>query len=370
MPWRPMNVCRPKLTMAVRGTTLNVLAPSPLDTERNNKQSFRKRGAVTMKSYRVLLSFLLLGFGQVAAGAYPEKNIEFIVGYPPGGGYSDWALAIAPFIEKHLPNKVNVVVRHMPGASSVIATNYLQRAKPDGYTIGIYEMAGLAVTQLARDVHYDLRRVTWLASIAVDNRVAVVSAKAPYKSILDFKKQEKSEFLMSTRGLSEANAILGAVTLARLGVKWKPLNHEGASQALLAVVRGDGDINWSAYESVQQYIDNGDLRAVLYYDYNRHPKHPDVPIPSDVGMPELNGMSSPRLIGAPPRLPADVRAILEQAIKGAVQDPGFHDVVKRMKKTPSYASGAEAEKMVQDTFAAYQPYLQVVKRLMGEDKKP
>src|SRR5713226_4402794 len=321
------------------------------------------------KLYRALLSLLLVAFGQAAAGAYPERNIEFIVGYPPGGGYSDWALAIAPFIKKHLPNKVNVVVRHMPGASSVIATNYLHKAKPDGYTIGIYEMAGLAVTQLARPVQYDLRQVTWLAGIAVDNRIALVSAKGPYKSILDFKKQGKPAYLMATRGLSEINAILGAVTLAKLGVKWKPLNHEGASQAILSVIRGDADINWSAYESVQQYIDNGDLRVVLYYDTKRHPKFPDVPIPSEVGMPELNGMSSPRLLGAPSRLPANIRAVLEQAIKQAVADPEFRDVVKKMKKTPSYTSGAEAEKMVQDIFAAYQPYLDIVKRLVGEDKK-
>jgi len=321
------------------------------------------------KRYQVLLSLLLSVFGQAAAGAYPEKNVEFIVGYPPGGGYSDWALAIAPFIEKHLPNKVNVVVRHMPGASSVIATNYLHKAKPDGYTIGIYEMAGLAVTQLAREVQYDLRQVTWLAGIAVDNRMALVSAKGPYKGIPDFKKQEKPEYLMATRGLSEINAILGAVTFAKLGVKWKPLNHDGASQALLSVIRGDADVNWSAYESVQQYIDNGDLRVVLYYDHKRHPKFPDVPIPSEVGMPELNGMSSPRLLGAPPRLPADIRTVLEQAVKQAVEDPAFHAVVKKMKKTPSYAGSQEVEKLVQDTFAAYQPYLDIVKRLVGEDKK-
>jgi len=321
------------------------------------------------KPYQVLLSLLLAAFVPAAIGAFPERNIEFVVGYPPGGGYSDWALAIAPFIERHLPTKVNVVVRHMPGAASVIATHYLHKAKPDGHTIGIYEMAGLAVTQLSREVQYDLRQVTWLASIAVDNRVAVVRAKGPYQSILDLKKQDKPEYLMATRGLSEINAILGAVTFAKLGVKWKPLNHDGASKAILSVIRGDADINLSAYESVQQYISNGDLRVVLYYDTKRHPDFPAVPIPSEVGMPELDGLSSPRLIGAPPRLPADVRRALEQAIKRAVEDPEFRAVAAKMKKTPSYAGSQEAEKMVRDTFAAYQPYLGIVRQLVQDDKK-
>ncbi len=319
---------------------------------------------------RIGAALLLSVFALPGLAAYPEKNIEFIVGYPPGGGYSDWALVIAPFIEKHLPKKVNVFVRHMPGAGSVIATNYLQKAKPDGYVIKIYETAGLAATQLTRPVQYDLNQVTWLARIAVDNRVAVVSAKGPYKSIEDFKKQSKPEYLMATRGLSEVNAYVGAMTLTKLGAKWKPLNHDGASAAILSVIRGDADINFSAYESVQQYIDSGDLRVVLYYDTQRHPRFPDAPIPSEIGMPEFNnGMTSPRLLGAPPLLPADIRAILEQAIKKAVEDPEFQQVLKKIKKPSSYASGKESEKIVRDTFAIYQPYINVIKQMFSEDKK-
>ena len=156
------------------------------------------------------------------ADDYPRRNIEFVVGYNPGGGYSTWAQAIAPYIEKHLPKKVNVVVRHMPGAGSVVAANYLQRTKPDGYTIGIYNMAGLVATQLARDVEYDLTKVTWLGRISSDNSVGLVSAKSPYNSMLDFKKQEKPEYIMSTRGLAATSTLTGAVTFAKLGVKWKP----------------------------------------------------------------------------------------------------------------------------------------------------
>ena len=76
----------------------------------------------------VLLMALAVGFGgamTASAEEYPEKNIEFVVGYKPGGGYSDWALVLAPFIEKHLPRKVNVVVRHMDGAGNVVAARAL-----------------------------------------------------------------------------------------------------------------------------------------------------------------------------------------------------------------------------------------------------
>lgn len=316
-------------------------------------------------------ALLLVGFAAVgtaaAAGKYPEKNIEFVVGYKPGGGYSDWAQAIAPFIEKHLPNKVNVVVRNMDGAGNVVAANYLQKAKPDGYTIGIYNMVGLAATQLARKVEYDLNKVTWLARISVDNGVALVNAKSPYRGILDFKKQEKPEYIVSIRGFSDIYTLSAAVAFEKLGVKWKPLNHEGASSAILAVIRGDADIFWASYESMQQYINSGDVRAILFYGNARSPKLPNTPAVSEVGMAELSeSMNAQRMLGAPPGLPADVRAVLEAAIKKAVEDPQFKDVLAKMKKTVEYLPGKQAEKVVKGTLESYQTYARVVKDLMSQ----
>ncbi len=323
---------------------------------------------------RLACSSLLLAFSlaaMAAFAAYPEKNIEFVVGFKPGGGYSDWAQVLAPFLEKHLPNKISVVVRHMEGAGSVIAANYVHKAKSDGYTIGIYNVSGLAPTQLVRPVQYDLTKVTWLYRLSSDNYLAVVSAKGPYKSMADFRKRTKPEYLMATRGLSGGGTISGAITFAKMGVKWKPLNHDGQSEAVLAVLRGDADILWITYESAQQYLNNGDLRALLYYDAKRHPALPDVPIPSELGMPDLNEtLTSPRLVGAPPGLPAPIRATLEDAIQKAVSDPGFQDiVVTKMKKSSDPLNGKDTEKLMNNMMQSYRNYTPIVQELYGKEKK-
>lgn len=323
-----------------------------------------------LRPLQIGAALLLSVFALPGLAAYPEKNIEFVVGYKPGGGYSDWAQAIAPFIEKHLPNKVNVLVRHMDGAGSVIAANFLQKARPDGYTIGLYNVAGLAATQLARKVEYDLSKVTWLARLSFDDTVALVAAKGPYTGIEDFKKQTKPEYVISTKGLAATNTITGAVTFAKMGVKWKPLNHAGTGESVLAVIRGDADITWGSYESVQQYIGSGDLKVILYYDSKRDPKFPNVPIPGEVGMAELNeSMNSHRLIGAPPRLPADVRAVLEAAIKKSVEDPEFHEAMKKMKKTADYSNGKDTSILVDGILKGYRNYAGVVKTLLSQENK-
>ncbi len=313
-----------------------------------------------------LLASVVVSGTAVAAGKYPEKNIELVVGYRPGGGYGDWAQAIAPFIEKHLPNKVNVVVRNMDGAGNIVAANYLHKAKPDGYTIGLYNMVGLAINQAAsRKTQYDLNQTTWLARISYDDSVALVSAKGPYNSIQDFKKQSKPQYIVSTRGFADNNFLIGAVTFDKLGVKWKSLNHEGASNAILAVLRGDADIMFASYESFSQYFDNGEVKALVYYGNARNPNQPNAPTSAEIGMPGLaDSMSTQRMIGAPPGLPEDVRAVLEAAIKKAVEDPEFLAIMKKTKKVVGYLEGKESAKIVKSALESFKAYSGMMNDLM------
>ncbi|OMP65721.1 tripartite tricarboxylate transporter substrate binding protein [Domibacillus epiphyticus] len=333
------------------------------------------------KTTKILLNVLLVfTFGLTAAGCssqstpdkvdsastYPERNIELVVGYKPGGGFNEWAQAIAPFIEKHLPNKVNVTVRNMPGAGGVIATSHIQKAKPDGYTIGLYDVNGLAPTQLARPDSFDLKKVSWLGTVAVDNNVGSVQAKGT-NTAENMLKQEKPKYIVSTRGLASNDSIVGAISLTEMGVKWEPLNHEATSEAVLSVIRGDADILFGSYESQQKYIESGDLKPAIWFGTERNPKYPDVPIPSELGHPEFDQIfDTYKMIGAPPGLPKDVSATLEEAIQKAMDDPEFHKVLDKMDRTPSYLNAKETEERVEKLLNDYSQYTDIVKNLFDK----
>lgn len=200
--------------------------------------------------------------------------------------------------------------------------------------------------------------------------MALVNAKGPYKSLDQFRKQDKSEYVVSIRGLSDVYTLSAAVTFKKLDAKWKPLNHEGAGNAVLSVVRGDADVFFASYESMRQYIDSGDLRPLLYYDTKRSPAMPDVSIPTEVGMAELaESMNAQRLIGAPPGLPGNIRVVLEEAIRKAIADPEFVGVLKNIKKTANYLDGNGADRVVRDSLASYQTYAAVVKEIVGAGNK-
>jgi tripartite-type tricarboxylate transporter receptor subunit TctC len=329
---------------------LAACSPTNKVTETSNETSIENTNEETKETEKTKLNF-------------PEKDIEFVVGYKAGGGYSDYAQGLAPFIKKYLPNNINVVVRHMPGAGSVTATNYIHAAKPDGYTIGIYNVNGLAPTQLSQEVSYDLRDVEWLAGIDVGNNVLLVKADGAYNSVEDFPKDKK--FIVATKGLQSQDTIAGAITLSELGLEWIPLNHEGTSDAALAVIRGDADMMFGSYESVQQYIKSSDLKPLLWYGNEPNPDFPGVPIPSDIGItPEVNdGFNSQRLIGASPGIPADVKEILVNALDKAINDPEFIAQMDKMKRSISYASADKAEKMVESSLNGFTKFKPIVDAL-------
>ena len=73
-----------------------------------------------------------------AAPYYAGKTIKFIVGVGPGGGYDRMARMLQRHLPKYIPGKPVIIVENMPGASSVIAANYVYNvAKPDGLTIAV-----------------------------------------------------------------------------------------------------------------------------------------------------------------------------------------------------------------------------------------
>src|SRR5690348_1541820 len=81
---------------------------------------------------------LVLSAVPSASAAWPDdRPIEVVVGFAPGGGTDLLARKLTPFLQKRLSDKAQFIVVNKPGAAGEIASAYLAKAKPDGYTIGI-----------------------------------------------------------------------------------------------------------------------------------------------------------------------------------------------------------------------------------------
>jgi hypothetical protein len=101
----------------------------------------RHRQITFLRTTYLFIAFFLLAMNifpckSLAAPYYQGKVLTVIVPYSPGGGYDRMARVLAKYLPKYLPGAPNVIVQNMPGAASMIGTNYMyNQAKPDGLTI-------------------------------------------------------------------------------------------------------------------------------------------------------------------------------------------------------------------------------------------
>ena len=97
---------------------------------------------------RILLGALALGLAASlplpqAQAEFPERNINIVVPFSPGGGYDAIARATARSMKKFVPKGVNIIVKNVTGAAGRRASVFMYRAKPDGYTIAHVQASGM-----------------------------------------------------------------------------------------------------------------------------------------------------------------------------------------------------------------------------------
>ncbi|MGD8540214.1 MAG: tripartite tricarboxylate transporter substrate-binding protein, partial [Candidatus Aminicenantes bacterium] len=163
-------------------------------------------------SFFVAISYLLLaGLGltpltkekdsSIEKTDYPNKRIEWIVTYAPGGGYDTYSRAIAKILPKYLPHRVNIVIKNVAGAGGRRGSAVLYRSKPDGYTLGMLNPIGLMTSDVVKkSVEFDITKYTYIATCVHGVPGIFVRADSAFETIKDMQNAESVKFASSGRG--------------------------------------------------------------------------------------------------------------------------------------------------------------------------
>jgi tripartite-type tricarboxylate transporter receptor subunit TctC len=289
---------------------------------------------------------------------YPTKDITFLVGSKPGGGYDTWARGLAPFLEKHLPNDVNVIVENDGAANGKIAANKLHNAEPDGYHFNIVN-SGLAATEGEPGVDYSLKEWTWLGALTQEYQVMVASKDSGIKTIDDLI-AKNGDFIFSSSGWSGTSDTSFLIFAETLGLTFDDIYHDGTSEVMLSLVRGDSDITFGSTESVIDYIKRGDVVPIVFFGEGRHELLPDVPSIAEAGYPELEGLGGNRLLAAPPGVPDEIKKVLVDAIEASVNDPEYKAWAEQEGRTISYAGPESAAKAVDRHIERFDKHREII----------
>lgn len=258
------------------------------------------------------------------AGEYPQDDITIIIPYNPGGGFDTYVRALARSLENHLPEGIHVIAKNSPGAGGRRGANDVFRAKPDGYTIGAFNLPGVLVPELQKmPIGYKLSEVTWLVTLGNDPYAYSVKGDSELASIDDVKALRRTIFYGAT-GPGSTAYIATNIFNEVLGIPYEVVTgYTGSSSYVLGLIRGDFDAALVPLSTARPYLDSGDIRALAII--GARSDDPAIADADDLGEPRLAEINVVRMIGGPPGLPDDVRAVLETALLAAMEDRQFRE---------------------------------------------
>jgi tripartite-type tricarboxylate transporter receptor subunit TctC len=319
--------------------------------------------SVRMFAIATLMAAALLP--SAAAAKFPDQNITLIVTFSPGGGYDSIARAIGRSMQKYLPKGVHVIVKNVTGAGGVRGTVAVYRAKPDGYTIGHLQSAGMLGLQILRGsdkVGYDMTNMSWLAEVGADAFGIIVAKKGPFKSLEDL--QHAKRVRWGTTGIGAGRWFPEYFASKIFGIDFHVVaGYGGTGESLPGLIRGDFDA-WAQpidHPSVVPYLKE-DLRPVVQLSDKRAINAPSVPTAKELGYDFV--FADVRSMGGPPGIPADRQKILQDLLLKAMNDDEYKAFLAQSKIHLESGPGDEVPKEMKyykDLYTKYrEPMLEAI----------
>ena len=309
---------------------------------------------------RTLITATILICSQSALAVWPEdRSIEVIVGYAAGGSTDLMARAILPYVRKYLGDKTPPpVVINRPGASGEIATAQIERAKPDGYVIGLVNMPGYLFVPVYRKAQYSPNDIALVARVVVDTTI-LVSRKdrgfADLKQVAAALKDKPSSLSVGHNGLG-TNGHLALLQLEKdTGIKFNAIPFNGTAQQKASLSGGHIDFALiSASEVSDPEKEAVPFRILAQFAKTRLALPPYNSVPTTYEQSFNVEMSSVRGFAAPAGLPSDILLRLQKAIEAAMKDPEYLKVARTDAPFLSFLPGSEWAREIEDKRASFE----------------
>ena len=292
----------------------------------------------------------LLGTSRRAiADGFPDRDISFIVPYPPGGAYDQYVRVLLQPLSQALPNHVTVVPNNVAGAGGARAANVLYRSKPDGYTISVLNAIGLMLLKLkGGTIGFDLNELTWVGNLARDEYALVVAPNSKFRTVEDLQKASQIspiKFTAPGPGTASYAAILIGTHL--LNIRSQLITgYRGASDCMVAVTRGDGDATILTLPAVRQMTQGNFLRVVA--TFQKHSSIQGAEDATSLKVPELADIIEIRPVAAAPHVSPEIATILSTALINAMKDPAVLAWAEKTGASLDPMSGEATTKIMRD----------------------
>jgi len=215
---------------------------------------------------------------------YPSRPIHIIVGFTPGGGNDIIARIVGQKLSESFGQPV--IIENKPGGGAIVATEYVAKSPPDGYTLLVGASGAMAINpavyaKLPYDSVRDFVAVSELGSFPL---ILIVNASSPIKSVAELVAYAKAN--PDKANYSSSSAAFQLVTeqfKQKTGAPMQVIPYKGASDSVMAVISGQVTATIADAGPVSSQVQGGQARALAVAAAKRMEDFPDVPTMKEAG---------------------------------------------------------------------------------------
>lgn len=276
-----------------------------------------------------------------AQDSYPSRPLSLVHGFAPGGNADVISRIVADQLSKDLGQPV--VVEPKPGAGGNIASAFLAKAPPDGYTLQLLVGGHTASAALYKKLQFDpVKDYTFISTVAkFPFFIAVKAGTYPSLQALIAKAREKPGSLnFGSAGVGTTQHLTGELLAQRTGTRFTHIPYQGGPATITAVLRGDVDFIVDTGTVIKSQAAAGALTILAVSSKERWSLTPEVPTVAETVAPDFDIMSWTG-IGVPAGTPMVVVDKLGTEVRRALGVPEVQERLRTLDSVPAPSTSAE-----------------------------
>jgi tripartite-type tricarboxylate transporter receptor subunit TctC len=304
----------------------------------------------------VCLAFILLMLsGQAALAQWaPGKSVRIVVPFPPGGTADVIARLLAQQITQSSGQAF--VIENRPGAGTIIATEAVAKAAPDGAALLLMANSFVINPSLRSNLSYDpLKSFEPLCLLATSPQILVVNGASPYRTVADLVAAARSkpgELSLAANGPATTQHIAGEMFKHAAGINLTYVPYPGGIPAVTALLGDHVTSVVANYSEIMEHVPSGKLRPLAVAARERFEPLPAVPTMAEAGYPDVVATAWFGMV-APAKTPKDTVAQISAALQSALAVPDIRAKLVAQGLYPTGTCGAEFAAHLQSEYVDY-----------------
>jgi putative tricarboxylic transport membrane protein len=294
--------------------------------------------------------------GPASADWQPERNVEFIAMYGPGGGHDIMMRATSQMMIEEGITSATIQVRNLPGGSGARAMEYLHQQDGDGHYLSA-ATATFITTPLRGGTELQPSDFTPIALLAQDPAVILVNVNSDLETIQDVISAASERTLnFGGTGIGGQGHLVALQLGSEAGVEFNYIPYDGDGDLAAALMGNQLDIISANFNTAFDFIQAGEFRAVAISAYEGMEDLANVPTLVEAGYDVV--VTLPRAVIGPPNMPEEAREYWVNAFRELTEtDRWREEYIERYNVQPGNLFGEEFAAFIAESEEFYRTTL-------------